>query len=251
MQILPIATDLIKEGDDLASLLYEDLQDGDIVVVSSKAVATVEGAAIELSSLEISDEAREWSEKFGRSPEIRQAILNETKRMHGKLCPSKTDILLTELKPDGLEQGTIFVPNAGLDESNIEDGYAIGWPKDPVSSAQNLRDALKEKGKDVAIIISDSGCRPRRIGVTAFALTVAGIDPLQSLVGTEDLFGKSLRVTKEAVADQLATAANIIMGNGGASIPAAIIRDHGFRLSEANMWVPGIDHDKDMFLGTV
>ena len=171
------------------------------------------------------------------------------------------------------EQGTIITANAGLDESNTEKGTAVGWPEDPVSSARRLRQQLEEhmrdKGKGIrteeshrpfslspyplsthlAVIITDSCVRPRRWGVTAFALAVAGIDPLRDEVGREDLFGRKLRITKEAVADQLATAANMLMGNADQSIPAVIIRDHGLTLSEYEGWVPGIEPEEDLFRG--
>ena len=146
MQIIPIKTPVIKEGDDIALAICKnaDIEEGDIIVVSSKAIATSEGAAINLKDIEVGDEAKGWSDKLGRSAEFRQAVLNEVERMNGEVHPSETDVMLTELKPDGLSEGTILVPNAGLDESNIEDGFAIGWPKDPVESARKLRRNIQE-----------------------------------------------------------------------------------------------------------
>lgn len=252
MQILGIKTPLLKQGDDLAALFAkEQLRDGDIIVISSKAVATVEGAAIDLQTLEISPEAEEWAVRSGRSAAFRQAVLNETVRMHGKVVASTLQLMMTELFPEGME-GSILVPNAGLDESNTTEGTAIGWSLDPVASAKNLRDALQTKtGKSVAIIISDSCSRPRRLGVTAFALTACGIDPIRDLIGSPDLFGNPLHLTQEAIADQLATAANFVMGNADNATPAAIIRDHQLKLSEFCGWVPGIDPQRDMFGGVI
>ena len=255
MKIIPTQTSLIKENDDLVQMISDssELEDGDIVVISSKAVAMSEGELIDLSKVKISDEAKEWTEKLERdnpNPAFRQAILNETDRMHGKVLPSCEHAMLTEIKPDGLPSGTILAANAGLDRSNAPEGFAIGWPKDPISSAKRIRKELSDKtGKNIAVMITDSCCRPRRVGVTAIALTVAGIDPLQSQVGKDDLFGKDLRMTEEATADQLATAANFVMGNADQSIPAVIIRDHKIPITDFEGWVPGIEPEEDLFKG--
>ena len=250
MLVLPIHTPLLKKGDDIASMIgaHADMRSGDIVVVSSKAVATAEGTAIDLSALEVTDAAKEWSEKTGRSAEFCEAVLHETTRLNGIVRGSCPGALLTELRPRGLTSGVILAANAGLDESNVEEGHAIGWPIDPVKSAATLRKRLKElTDNDVAVLITDSCCMPRRWGVTAYALTVAGIEALKSEIGSSDLFGKKLRVTKEAIADQIAIIGNFLMGNASQSIPATIIRDHGVTLTDFEGWVPGIEPDEDLF----
>ncbi|NOS67810.1 MAG: hypothetical protein HOO67_05625 [Candidatus Peribacteraceae bacterium] len=288
MLVLPIKTPVLKTGDDLAALLCAgaEILPGDIVVVSSKAVATVEGAAIDLSLITPSDAARELSEKTGRSPQFSEAVLQECRRLHGTIVGTCIGGGLTDVRPsldtrrDGATRDdknvwSILVASAGLDESNAGTGFAIGWPKDPVLSARKLREELEKRTKghkgrksdkrdkgnplplsplrhlsplppSLAVIITDSCCRPRRLGVTAFALTVSGLDPLQPNTGP-DLFGRPLRMTTEAAADQLATAANFLMGNGAQSVPAVIIRDHGLTLSDWEGWVPGIEPEKDLF----
>jgi coenzyme F420-0:L-glutamate ligase len=261
MQILPIHTAILKPGDDLAEILLGGgIRSGDIIVVSSKAVATVEGSAIDLSKITPTTEAEEWTKKCGKTPAFRQAILDETTRLNGWVHPSSPLAMLTELKPDGFPHGTLLVPNAGLDESNIAEGWAIGWPKDPVLSAKQLRTDIEKRiqpevrspqsaAPRVVIIISDSCCKPRRNGVTAIALTVSGMDPLYSEIGHTDLFGKKMKMTVEARADQLATAANMVMGNAAQSTPAAIIRDHGITLNDVSGWVPGYSAEEDLFRG--
>lgn len=246
MHLIPVPTPLIRAGDDPAHILRmaAAIEDGDIVVVSSKAIATAEGAAVDLSALGPSAEAQEWSEKTGRSAAFIQAVLDETARLHGYVTGSCPGALLCELRPDGLTTGTILAANAGMDESNIERGWAIGWPHDPLLSAQRLREGLN---RHCAVIVCDSCCRPRRLGVTAYALTVCGIDPLHNQAGRSDLFGRELRITVEATADQLATAANILMGNAAQSTPAVIIRDHGIPLSDFCGWVEGIEPEEDLF----
>jgi coenzyme F420-0:L-glutamate ligase / coenzyme F420-1:gamma-L-glutamate ligase len=250
MELIPIRTPLIRAGDDVASILLSaaDVRDGDIIVVSSKAIATAEGTAIDLRSLTVTDGAREWYIKTGRSAEFMQAVLDETQRLNGAITGHCQGALLTELRPDGLTVGSIFAPNAGMDQSNIDDGWAVGWPIDPVISAKRLREGLN---RNCAVIIGDSCCRPRRLGVTAFALTVAGMDPLKSEIGSTDLFGHELRVTVEALADQLTTAANILMGNAAQSTPAVIIRDHGLPFSDFCGWVDGIEPEEDLFKSVI
>lgn len=272
MILLPIQTRLLKKGDSLAEEI-KDIRAGDTIVVSSKVIATIEGAMVALRNMTPSDEAKQLSAKTGRSPEFMEAVLQETKRLEGKILSAVPGAVLTEVKPKGLPSGTILTANAGLDESNIEKGYAIGWPLDPVMSVRRLRQELEksirmqkkqkmqknvssassessESSKSsVAVIITDSCCQPRRSGVTAFALVVAGMDPLIPQKGKKDLFGKELKITTEAIADQLATAANALMGNASESTPIVIIREHGIPFSDFAGWVPGIEPKEDLFKG--
>src|SRR3989338_9234606 len=239
MELLPILTPRLKAGDDLVSQLTKGKpRPGDIIAVSSKAVATVEGSAIDLRKLSVSAEAALWATKLNRDDPLegafRQAVINETARMNGRVLDTSAYAMLTELRPDGLTEGTILAVNAGLDQSNTLPDHAIGWPKDPVASARKLRQHLEQtlhvagstfhgetlsnvqrgtSERRIGILLTDSCCRPRRLGVTAMALAVSGFPPLISQIGKPDLFGKELRMTFEATADQLATAANFLMGN--------------------------------------
>lgn len=250
MKILPIRTPLLQSGDDVATALCQaaTFEDGDILVISSKAVATVEGAQIDLSRITITEEARMWAERCGKDAAFVQAMLTEMQRMHGTIASWCPEAILTQLKPDGFPEGVLLTAHAGLDQSNIPEGNAIGWPLDPVASVRALRTAIQElSGVTVAVILSDSCTRPRRLGVTAFALAVSGIDPFRSEIGATDLYGRTLRMTHEAIADQLATVANFLMGNSAQSTPAAIIRDHGLPFSPFEGWVPGIEPEQDLF----
>ncbi|MBP9773381.1 MAG: coenzyme F420-0:L-glutamate ligase [Candidatus Peribacteraceae bacterium] len=250
MQLLPIQTSILSNGDNLASIFSSNIsiQSGDILVVSSKVVALTEGTSIDLTSMKPSKKAEEYSHACGRSPAFCQAVIQEMIRMNGSVINTCPGALLTELRPSGMEVGTILTANAGLDESNVEKNTAIGWPMDPAASAKKLRTKIEQSmnGK-IAVIISDSCCHPRRLGVTAFALAVSGIDPLISQNGKKDIHGKPLHITTEAIADQLATAANMLMGNAGQMIPACIVRDHGFNLSAWTGWVEGIEKEQDLF----
>lgn len=259
MELIPLHTRLLKSGDDLGAMLRasREIRPGDILAISSKAIAVTEGSAIDLTKRIPTTEARTWSKQSGRSPEFLEAVLGETQRLRGTVVGFCPGALLTEVRPKGLPTGSILTANAGLDESNVEQGQAVGWPRDPVESLRktmmSFEGILENKKpetrsqKPIGALITDSCCRPRRLGVTAFALAVCGFDPLRSLKGDSDLFGNPLRITTEAVADQLATAANAVMGNAAGSIPAVIIRDHGISPSDFCGWVPGIEPEEDLF----
>lgn len=276
MLIIPVRTGHISVGDDLGGIIADAvaLQENDIVVVSSKVAATVEGSAVKLSEIVPSEEAQKLFADYGKSPQHREFVLRETKRMKGKIIRTTNGVVLTELNPEGLD-GSLLVPNAGIDESNIDHGWAVGWPKDPVETVRKLREELTKRiqttqrtkriqrsesssgasgssgSSRLAIILTDSGLSPRRSGVTAFALAVAGIDPLFDRRGKPDLYGRDMVMTIEAVADQLATAANFVMGNADERTPAAVIRDHGLPFTDFEGWVPGIEREKDIYYGVV
>lgn len=268
--IHPIHTERIQSGDDLATIFTNSnsIQSDDILVVSSKVVAVAEGAEMDLSTFHPTEAARGWAEKCGRRTEFCEAVIRETARLNGRIVGACHGALLTELRPSGLAHGVIMVANAGLDESNVAKGQAVGWPRDPVASARMLREKFLERLRaascelrettklearsskleaDIGIIISDSRVLPHRLGVTAFALTVSGLHPHESQVGRRDLCRKPLLITTEAVADQLAVSANFVMGNAEQRIPAAIIRGHGLALTDFEGWVEGIEPSEDLF----
>lgn len=252
MILIPVPTGICDKNTNLCKKILACAvpEENDILVISSKVCALTEGATIHLDSLSVSPDAKKWALHCGRSAAFRQAVLNETKRMHGTVIGTCPLAMLCELKPDGMTEGSVLAINAGLDCSNIEKGFAIGWPIDPIRSVTELRSALEQAtGKRLRLIMSDSCCRPRRLGVSAMALTVSGLDPLLSQVGREDIFGNTLSMTYEAVADQLATAANFLMGNADQMIPAVLIRNHGLPSSDFSGWVPGIEREQDIFQG--
>ena len=246
MELFPIRTKKIVAGDDLVSVLRggektTDFLPQDILVISSKAVATAEGRIIKIGSMKPSAEALALAQESELSEEFCEAVLQECAMWNGRVVHTCPGAILTELRPSQHDT-SILIANAGLDQSNVGEGYAVGWPLDPAESAGKLRREL-----ECAVIISDSCCTPRRQGVTAFALAVSGLDPIRSEIGSVDLFGKKLRMTNEAVADQLSTAANFLMGNAGQSVPTVIVRGHNLKLSEFEGWVPGIQPGEDLF----
>lgn len=242
MQLLPITTGLLRAGDDLIGALRTnaDIRQSDILVLSSKIVATCEDAFVDLTSVVVSDEARTEAKNTGRSPEFCQAVLDETARMHGTIVGRCTGAMLCLLHPE--PDIWIVAANAGMDQSNVPGGTALGWPADSAASAIRLK---KELG--CAVIIIDSCCTPLRTGIDAYALACAGIDPIRNEIGKPDLFGTPLRITRDAIADELASAASLLMGNAAQAIPAVIVRDHGFPISDFSGWIPTFPPKEDLF----
>ncbi len=219
-----------------------DLHDGDILIVSSKAVATWENAFVDLVKSGFSKRAQEEAKSTGRDAGFCEAVFAETARMNGRIVGRCPGAMLCVLHP--VPETTIVAANAGMDQSNVPEGKALGWPHDPPASITKLRSVL---GKNVAVIITDSCCIPLRTGISGYALACGGMDPIRDERGKPDLFGKPLRITQDAIADQLSAAANAIMGNAAQATPAVIIRDHGFPSSDFCGWIPTFPPEEDLF----
>jgi coenzyme F420-0:L-glutamate ligase/coenzyme F420-1:gamma-L-glutamate ligase len=205
----------LREGDDLAALVVEraDLRDGDVVVVAQKAISKIEGRIARLDDVEPSTRAREVA--GDGDPRRIEVVLREAKsivRTRGSLVIAET--------PHGF-----ICASAGVDASNTpEPGTLVLLPVDPDASAAGLRDRLHElTGSDVGVVVSDSFGRPWRQGTTDVAIGAAGIDVLRDLKGECDPTGYELRATVIAVADEIAGAAELVMGKLD-RVPVAIVR---------------------------
>jgi len=222
---------IIKEGDDIAKLICDaakqqgnPVQDGDIIVVTHVFASRAEGSVINLDTVVPSEFARAWAQKFDKDPALVEVILRESKRII-RMDDGK---LITETK-----HGFICA-NSGVDRSNVlgECNVAL-LPKNPDSSARKIRRRIsKLTGKDVAVIISDTHGRPLRQGEINIAIGVAGINPIRDRRGEIDLFGYVLKVKRTAIADELASAAELVIGQANEGVPVAIIRGYLYLRSE-------------------
>lgn len=210
----------LREGDDLGALLHAaadavgGLQEADVVVVAQKAVSKVEGRVVRLADVEPTARARELAGPDG-DPRHVEVVLREST----EIVRSRPPLVIAETR-----HGFVCA-SAGVDASNTpSDEMLVLLPLDPDESARRLRARLVElSGVDVAVIVSDSFGRAWRQGTTDVALGVAGIVALRDLRGTTDARGRELRTTQIAVADELAAAAELVMGKA-AQVPAAIVR---------------------------
>jgi coenzyme F420-0:L-glutamate ligase/coenzyme F420-1:gamma-L-glutamate ligase len=209
----------LRDGDDLGALLADaaeragGLRDADVVVVAQKAVSKVEGRVVRLEDVTASARARELAAE--RDPRHVQVVLDESAR----IVRSRPPLVIAETR-----HGFVCA-SAGVDASNARGaGTLVLLPLDPDASAERIRAGLHERsGADVGVIVSDSFGRAWRQGTTDVALGVAGLTPLLDLRGTVDPLGYELHATQIAVADELAGAAELVMGKTR-GVPAAIVR---------------------------
>ena len=215
---------LVTKGDVLSDLILKsaDLEDktlenGDILVVAETLISKAEGNFVDLESVNPSIDAINIANKTGKDPKLVEIIIQES----NEIVRMGSDFIVTET-----HHGFICA-NAGIDESNIDDGKAKPLPVNPDKSANQLRNKLEEStGKELAVIISDTQGRPFREGAVGVAIGASGINSLWSRQGEMDLYGRELQITQIAVVDELAAAASLIMGQADEGIPVVIIRGY-------------------------
>jgi len=228
LEIIPIKIqEEIVNGVNLVSLILEssEINDGDILVFSQKIVSKIEGRVLSLSSVNPSLLANGISSSYGKDPRLVELILSESKR----IVRMENGIIIVETK-----HGFVCA-NAGIDESNVQVGYAALLPEDPDKSANQLKVRIKQyTGKNVAVIISDTFGRPFRLGQTDVAIGIAGLEPILDYEGKPDTFGKIMQVTAIAVADEICSASELVMGKVE-KCPIAIVRNYNFNFSDAKI----------------
>ena len=240
MLVYPIKTRIITEKDNILDVLLESLAlegmeilDNDIITVAETPLGTTEGRIVKLSDVKVSKEAGRLAKKYELLPEVAQLVIQEADEILGGI----PHVLLT------IKNNTLMA-NAGIDKSNVPPGHAVLLPLDPRASAERLRTEVKKRtGKTIGVMIIDSRTQPLRLGNIGMALGVAGFKPVADDRGRRDLFGNVLRITRRAVADNLASACTAVIGESNESVPAALIRDapaefvdESFDSSE--MWIP-------------
>jgi coenzyme F420-0:L-glutamate ligase/coenzyme F420-1:gamma-L-glutamate ligase len=221
----------VKEGDDLASLVCQaaekqgtPVQNGDIIVVTHVIVSRSEGNVVNLKSVTPSKFAETIAKRTKKDPRLVEVILRESK----SIVRMRDGKLITETK-----QGLICA-NSGIDRSNVPGNENVALlPENADQSAQRIRQRIRQlTGKDVAVIVSDTHGRPLRQGEINIALGVAGLEPLRDRRGEKDLFGYHLKVKRTAIADELSSTAELVIGQANEGIPAAIIRGYSYQKSE-------------------
>ena len=222
---------LIKKGDDLAELICSatkkqgtPIRENDIIVITHVAVSKAEGNIINLDQVTPSEKAKEIAQQINKDPALVEVILQETK----DIIRIGQNSIITETKSG------VICANAGVDRSNVSgDRNVVPLPKNPNASAQNIRQEIKRlTGANVAVIVSDTHGRPFRMGEINVTVGVAGIKPIRDRRGEKDLFGYVLRIKQTAIADELSSAAELVIGQANEGIPAAIIRGYKYQTAE-------------------
>ena len=242
IQILPVeGIPEIRPGDDLARIIAgaaEDLQPKDVLIVTHKIVSKAENRLVDLRNVEPSAFAKSFAIEYDKDPRQTEVVLRESRRV----VRMDRGIIISETR-----HGFVCA-NAGVDASNVPgDGNVCLLPLDPDASAEKLRTSLAEHtGWEVAVIISDSFGRPWRQGITDIAIGVSGMNPLADYRGRSDPHGNPLEASVLAVADELAAAAELVMGKTDA-VPAAIIRNYAYEVGSGTARELLMEPARDLF----
>jgi coenzyme F420-0:L-glutamate ligase/coenzyme F420-1:gamma-L-glutamate ligase len=217
---------LVRQGDDLVRLILEAvgrsgerLRDGDVLVIAQKIVSKTEGRAVRIDSVVPSARAVQLATETGRDPRIVELILAESE----EVLRASRDVIVV------VHRLGFVMANAGIDQSNVAQGDGAGiallLPRDPDATCMALREALRRRtGADLGIIINDSHGRPFRTGTVGVALGVAGLPGLLDLRGRPDLFDRRLQSTEIGYADEIASAASLLMGQADEGRPVVLVR---------------------------
>ncbi|NMG82775.1 MAG: coenzyme F420-0:L-glutamate ligase [Methanosarcinales archaeon] len=244
--LLPVKTPLITPKDNIANVIIQSLrkqsitpQNRDIVIIAESAVATTEGQLIDLDSITPTPKAVAIGKKYQIDPRETQLIIEEADEILGGVH----GVVLTITKG-------ILSPNAGIDVSNAPENHVTLLPRDPQASAQQIQHALQQHYHcQLAVIISDSRTQPLRLGTVGIAIACSGIEPVEDARGSSDLYGRRLAITRKATADNLTSAAQLLMGEADESIPVVIAR--GITATRGSYHIPTIPRHECLFFGAL
>jgi coenzyme F420-0:L-glutamate ligase/coenzyme F420-1:gamma-L-glutamate ligase len=231
----------VRPGDDLNGMISgavaRDLRPGDVLVVTHKIVSKAEGRLVDLRTVEPSTLAKGYATRYGKDPRQIEVVLRESRR----IVRMDRGIVISET-----HHGFVCA-NAGVDASNVPGDTVCLLPVDPDASAARLREALAEDpGVEVAVVISDSFGRAWRHGITDVAIGVAGMDPVADYRGRRDPHGYPMEASVLAVADELAAAAELVMGKTD-GIPLAIVRGYSYSPASGSARELLMPPERDMF----
>ncbi|NYT19141.1 MAG: coenzyme F420-0:L-glutamate ligase [Methanosarcinales archaeon] len=248
MQVIGIRTPLIKPGDNIVKVLCDSfneheifLQDGDVLVLAESAVATSEGRMVELSTVIPGKKALELAGKYCVDSREMELVLCECDEVIGGVPGAALTITKGNLSP-----------NAGIDGSNAPDGYVVLLPENAQKSAARIRAGLEEFCCcHLGVIVGDSRTQPLRLGCVGVALGTSGIVPVEDARGSRDLFGKPLNITRKAVADNLVSASQVIMGEADECIPCVLIRGAPVKMVMGSEEMPLFTPDECMYYSNI
>lgn len=232
MQLFPLQTPLLVPEDNLLEVILGalanadlSLQQGDVLTIATKIVSLTRGLLVDRATVKISAQAKKYAEITALPADFMEVALRESDEVLGA-CKGA---LLT--KRDGH-----LMPNAGADQSNAPEGYIIVLPKDPSQIARDIQKSLEAHFNcKIAVIIGDSRVQPLRRGTSGIALGVAGFVPVIDDRGRKDLYGREMKMTRRAIADNLMSAAEILSGEVDEKVPLVLIRNAPITLIDADL----------------
>ena len=229
MQLFGIRTRLIEAKDDLVGIILEamsrqklTIDDGDVLIFASKGVSMAQGRLTRLDMITASEEAKRLAEKYELDSRFAEVVLSEADEVYGGVPGA----LLT------LKEG-VLIPNAGVDRKNAPVGFVVLWPERSHETAEKIKAEILERAdRRVGVLIVDSRVTPLRMGTTGVAIGVAGFNPIRDCRAEKDLYGNRVLITRHALADDLAGAAHLVMGETEARMPAVLAKQVPISLAE-------------------
>jgi coenzyme F420-0:L-glutamate ligase len=212
----------VKPGDDLVEVVLDSLkaqqlrlEDNDVLALASKIVSYSQGRLVKLSEIRASAKAKKLAKEYSLEPEFAELLLREAEKVYGGV--EKAVLTLKD---------SILTANAGMDNKNAPLGSVVLWPENLLEWLKDFRNEIGFKtDRRIAVVVVDSGLIPLRIGTIGLALAVAGFNPIREWRGKQDLYGRTIVITRHAVADDLASAAHLLMGEASEKTPVVLIRD--------------------------
>jgi len=228
LHLYPLKSRLILSGDSIIERLVEalanaklEVKNGDIIAIASKVVSLSERNVVPLAKVKPTISARRLSRRFGLAPEFAQVVLDESDAVYGGVPGA----LLALKNGDA-------VANSGVDRKNAPDKSVIPWPANPQRSARKIRRAVNQKlKKSVGVVIVDSRVTPLRLGTIGLAIACSGFQPVRDARGIRDLYGRKVVMTFQSLADGIAGAAHLLMGETRETVPFVLVRGAPVRLS--------------------
>lgn len=248
LRMYGIKTPLIKPGDNISEIILDSLnkqqmqfQDNDVLIIAESPLATSEKRLVCLAAVKPGKKAEEMADKYQLDAREMELILRECDEIFGGVPGAALTIT----------RGTL-APNAGIDASNAPPGYVVLLPENAQKSAGRIRREIKKHCKcNIGVIVGDSRTQPLRLGCVGIALGTSGMIPVEDARGTLDLFGKEMMITRKAVADNLVSAAQLLMGEAGESVPAVLVRGAPVTIVDDDIEMPLFSRDECMYFSNI
>lgn len=247
MELISLKLPLIKKEDPLSEILIKaikenltSLEEGDIVVIAEKVIATSQGRVVNLDEVsDISSQARELANEYDMDPRYVELIIKEASMILGGM----THVILTKVND-------FLIANSGIDQSNAGLNKVVLLPENLKETVRDYREILRETFNlnDLGLIISDSRVQPLRKGTIGIAIATAGFEPIEDLRGVPDLFNRPLEITMRAIADDLASAAQFLLSEANQQTPVVVIRGAKVKFTDNPILTPEMAPEECLYM---